>query len=658
MYILKRLTGIGTLALIVLLMLAACGAPAPAEPEEAMEPAMEEAEPMAEMEMSAHQAPMLAEMVAAGELPPLSERLPTEPLVQEGAEGIGKYGGTLRFGNVETGLWNLATLRTVGLFQYNQENSEVSVDIAKDFYWNDDLSQLTIVLRAGHKWSDGAPFTADDVLFKWQDVDGNEELNPSFSNFWSPGGEPVQLTKVDDMTVTMKFAVPYPAAVDLLGRSWFSADPAFMMPAHYLKEFHIEHNPDAAAQAEAEGFDDWVGYFRSHSNPSGNVLVDRPSLWVWIAEERTSERVISVRNPYFHQVDTAGNQLPYIDRVDTVITGDKQVQILKATTGEFDFEGWYLSLNEMGTLQANKEAGDFKVQTAKSLRSSEFALMPNRTVQDEVLNDLFNSFDFRRAISIGIDRDAINEVVFFGLGTAYPAIPLPSNSYVSPDWHTLHTEYDPDTANQLLDDLGLSGRDGDGYRLRPDGDRLSVIIEIGSAEGPKLPICEIIQQQWVSIGIEVTCKVTEGSLYTQRNIANEFEIATWHLDRSGLFGRANPLWYGFLSASQQRWGAQWVIWFNSDGTEGIEPPDEIKELRALFAAWQQTEIGSDAFVELGTEYYRYFAEQLPMIGTVGLGPVPQVVSNRLHNVPSENIWWGSDTNFYAPYKPGTWYIEE
>ncbi len=175
-----------------------------------------------------------------------------------------------------------------------------------------------------------------------------------------------------------------------------------MMPAHYLKEFHIEHNPDAAKTAEAEGFEDWVGQFRSHSNPSGNVLVGRPSLWVWIPEERTSERVLAVRNPYFHQVDTAGNQLPYIDRVDTVITGDKQVQILKATTGEFDFEGWYLSLNEMSTLQANKEAGNFEVQTAKSLRSSEFALMPNRTAQDDVLRELFNAFDFRRAMSIGL----------------------------------------------------------------------------------------------------------------------------------------------------------------------------------------------------------------------------------------------------------------
>ena len=658
MHTLTRWKGLGILVLISLLLLAACGPPAPAAPEEAAEPAVEEAVEPEVTEMTGQEAPMLAEMVAAGELPPLSERLPAEPLVQEAAEGIGQYGGTLRFGNVETGLWNLATLRTVGLFQYNQENSEVSVDVAKDFYWNDDLSELTIVLRAGHKWSDGAPFTVDDILFKWQDVDGNEELTPSFSRFWSPGGEPVQFTKVDDMTVKMKFAVPYPAAVDLLGRSWFSSDPGFMMPAHYLKEFHIEHNPDAAKTAEAEGFEDWVGQFRSHSNPSGNVLVGRPSLWVWVAEERTSERVIAVRNPYFHQVDTAGNQLPYIDRVDTVITGDKQVQILKATTGEFDFEGWYLSLNEMGTLQANKEAGNFEVQTAKSLRSSEFALMPNRTAQDDVLRELFNSFDFRRAMSIGIDRAAINDAIFFGLGTPYPAIPLPSNSYVSADWHTLHTEYDPDTANQLLDGLGLSERDGDGYRLRPDGDRLSVIIEIGSAEGPKLPVCEIIQQQWVDIGIEVTCKVTEGSLYVQRNLANEFEIATWHLDRSGLFGRANPLWYSFFSASQQRWGAQWVIWFNSDGAEGIEPPDEIKELRDLFARWQRTEIGSDGFVELGTEYYRYFAETLPMIGTVGLGPVPQVVSNRLHNVPSENIWWGSDTNFYAPYKPGTWYIEE
>ncbi len=653
----SRKTRLWSVLLAVLLLLVACGSPAEAPPEEEMAPAEEMASETSMDEVS-KEAPMLADMVAAGALPPLSERLPVEPLVQEVSEGIGTYGGTMRFGVVETNLWNLSTLRSVGLFKYNQENSEVSVDVAKDFIWNDDLSELTIVLRAGHKWSDGHPFTVDDILFVWQDVMGNEELTPSFSKFWSPAGERVQFTKVDDMTVKMKFAVPYPAVVDLMGRSWFSSDPAFMMPAHYLKEFHIEHNAEAASKAEEEGHEDWVGLFRSRSNPSNNMLVGRPSLWPWVAEEITSARAIAVRNPYFHQVDPEGNQLPYIDRIDALITGDKQVQILKTTTGEFDFEGWYISLNEMGTLQANKEAGNFEVRTAKSLRSSEFALMPNRTTKDEVLNELFNSFDFRRAMSIGIDREAINQVVFFGLGTAYPAIPLPSNAYVKPEWHTLHTEYDPDTANQLLDDLGLSERDGDGYRLRSDDSRLSVIIEIGSAEGPKLQICEVIQQQWVTIGIEVTCKITEGSLYTQRNISNEFEIATWHLDRSGLFGRANPLWYGFFSASQQRWGAQWVIWFNSDGTEGIEPPDEIKELRAVFQAWQQTEVGSDAFVELGQQYYQYFAETLPMIGTVGLGPVPQVVSNRLKNVPSENIWWGSDTNFYAPYRPATWYISE
>ena len=225
----SRKARLWSVLLAVLLLLVACGSPAEAPPEEEMAPAEEMASETSMDEVS-KEAPMLADMVAAGDLPPLSERLPVEPLVQEVSEGIGTYGGTMRFGVVETNLWNLSTLRSVGLFKYNQENSEVSVDVAKDFIWNDDLSELTIVLRAGHKWSDGTPFTVDDILFVWQDVMGNEELTPSFSNFWSPAGERVQFTKVDDMTVKMKFAVPYPAVVDLMGRSWFSSDPAFMMP--------------------------------------------------------------------------------------------------------------------------------------------------------------------------------------------------------------------------------------------------------------------------------------------------------------------------------------------------------------------------------------------------------------------------------------------
>lgn len=649
---------------LVTLLISACSQPAAPEAAPDTQPAAAESQPAAaapaEAAAQGNEAPMLAELVASGDLPPLEERLPAEPLVLDPVEGIGVYGGTMRFGVVETNLWNFTCLRTSGLFRYNQENSQVVADMAQSFEFSDDLTTLRINLRDGHKWSDGTPFTVDDIMFRWEDVANNPDLSPAGpGGFWTPGGEPAVFTKISDTELEITFAVPYPVVVDLMGRSWFSSDPQFMLPKHYLEKWHLKYNPDAEALAKEEQFETWMDAFRAHAYPSNNFEVGRPVLNAWMPEQITSDRAVAVRNPYFYQVDTAGNQLPYIDRIDVAITGNKEVQILKASSGELDLEAWYLSLAEMPVLQQNKEQGNYDVRMAQSLRTSEFALMLNRTVQDDVLRDLFNNKDFRVALSLGIDREAINDAVFFGLAKPFPAIPLPANSYFQPEWAEQYIQHDPDQANQLLDELGLTERDGDGFRLRSDGGgRLNVLVEIGSQEGPKMAICELVKAHWEQIGIEATCKETEGSLYTQRNLGNELQVATWHLDRAGLFGRADPLWFGFTSPSQQRWAVQWATWFTTNGAEGEEPPAEIQELKALFEEFQRTLPGTPEFNELGAQYYAYFANELPMIGTVGLGPVPMLVSNRLHNVPAENIWWGSDTNFYAPYLPAQWYIQE
>jgi peptide/nickel transport system substrate-binding protein len=610
-------------------------------------------------QMRYKEAPMLAEMVKAGKLPSVEKRLPKEPLVIKPFERVGKYGGTLRFGNVETNLWNYATLRTNGLFRYNQTNDEVLVDIAKSYGFSSDLKTLIIELREGHKWSDGEPFTADDIIFWWEDVATNKDLTPVLNPFWAPGGKPAVFKKISPTRVEIAFAVPYPTAIDLLGRSWFSADPPFMMPKHYITKWHIKYNPKANDVAKEEGFDSWTKAFMAHATSPNNFDVKRPTLWAWIPEKITADRAIAVRNPYFHQVDAEGNQLPYIDRIDTVITGNKEVQILKATSGEFDIEIFYTSLRDMPVFKQNEKQGNYHIILPQSLRPSMFALMPNRTVKDPVLRELFNNLDFRIALSISINREAMNKAIFFGLGKPFPALPLPTMSFFKPEWATSYMQYDPDRANKILDSLGLTKRDSEGYRLRPDGKgRISMLVEIGVREGPKEEMAEMVKSDWAKVGLEAIVKSVEGGLYSQRTLANDLQIGNWHLDRAGLFGRANPLWFGVVEPSQNRWGTQWALWFQSGGKEGIEPPQEIKNLRATYDKWVQTLPGTPEFNRLGAEYYDYFATQLPMIGTVGLEPVPMVVSNRLRNVPDKDIWWGSDTNFYAPYLPAQWYIAE
>ena len=611
-------------------------------------------------DMTYQESPMLTEMVEANELPPLAERLPAEPLVVEPVGEIGEYGGTLRFADANaSSLWSASTLRQSGLFLYDQEAVNITNDIAKDYAFNDDLTEFTITLREGHKWSDGAPFTTDDIMFWWNGVANNAEISPNGpGSFWRFADGETVFEQVSPTVLKITFPQPYPIVLDRLGRTWFSADPGFMAPKHYLQQWHADYNENAAQLAEEEGFENWVQAFQAHLNPTRQYDEDRPWLYKWIPEEESTDRVIFVRNPYYHAVDPEGKQLPYIDRVSVSIISDQETMTLRASSGDLDFEGYYLNAADLPVYRANEADGDYRTLIASQIRTADLALMPNRTVQDEVLRDLFNNLDFRIALSVGINRDRMNEALYFGLGQPYPALPMPGNVYVRDEWKTQYVEYDPDRANEILDSLGLTERDGDGFRLRPDGERLSLLIEIGVLEGSKQAACELVANDYVELGIEAICRLTEGSLFNQRHLANELEIATWHLGRAGRFGRADPLFWGFQTPDQQRWGGQWALWLTTDGAEGIEPPDEIKELDTIFKDWQKTDFGSDEYNRLAEAYFSYFANELPMIGTIGMWPTPIVVSNRLHNVPEEGIFWGADTNFYPPYYPEQWYISE
>lgn len=614
---------------------------------------------VAAQDMTYNESPMLAEMVAAGQLPPIEERLPAEPLVIEPLGEIGEYGGTLRFAEAAASLWSASTLRQSGLFKYDMDNVNITVDMAKSYAFNDDLSEFTIILREGLKWSDGQPMTTDDIMFWWNDIANNTELSPNGpGSFWSFEEGPVVFEAVSPIELTIKFPKPYPIVLDRLGRTFFSTDPSFFAPKHYLQNWHITYNEEADAIAKDEGFEGWTQAFQAHLSPARWYDPERPWVWKWIPSEETTDRVIFKRNPYYFAVDTEGNQLPYIDQVSVSLISDQQTMTLRASSGELDFESYYLNAADLAVYRANEETGNYRTLIAQQLRPSDLTLMLNRNVQDPTLNELFNNRDFRIALSVGIDRDRMNEALYFGLGRPYPGLPLPGNPFIPEEWTTLHIEHDPDQANQLLDSLGLTERDGEGFRLRSDGERLSLLIQVGVLEGNKMAACELVADDYLAIGIEVVCQLLEGSLFSERHLANELEIPTWHLDRGGRFGRSNPLFWAFEDPGQMRWAPLWATWFASGGKDGLEPPQEIKDLNDLFIRWQGTEFGTDEFIELGREYFSYFANEVPMIGTVGFWPQPIVISNRLHNVPLDHLLWGSDSNFYPPYFPEQWFIRE
>jgi peptide/nickel transport system substrate-binding protein len=605
------------------------------------------------------ESPLLAEQVKAGKLPPIDQRLPKDPLVMKVEQKIGKYGGTLRMAYAETNLWFFAHMRAQGLFMFDQLGTKTLPDIAKGFKWSSDLKTLTLELREGHKWSDGSPFTVEDIMFWWEDFELTKDLKATPNVFWTPGAKPMAMKKVSPSVLEITFAVPYPVAMDMLGRTWYSTDPEFILPKSYMSKYHIKYNPKADDLAKEEKFEDWKKAFVAKQGRAGlpTFIPERPYLWAWNPEKRSTERANAVRNPYFHQVDAEGNQLPYTDYCECLITGNKEVQLLKGASGELDWDACYLSLTDMPVLRENETKGKYHVLLPSSLRPSCCMLQPNRTCKDADYQKLFNTKDFRVAMSIGFNRKAINDTLFFGLAKPYPALPLPSNSYFKPEWGNMYIEFDQAKANQLLDGVGLTKKDAQGFRMRPDGkDRISLLIEIGNLEYPKQAICEMIKADWEKIGLEAQIRVVDGTLFGTRLSANELVIGTHHTDATTLWGRARSFYFGMDDG--HAWNSQWASWFKTGGQGGIEPPEEIKKLKALQDQWKQTLPDTPEFIKLGGEYFGWYANELPMIGTVGFVPQPMIISNRMKNVPEKDIYWGADTSFLPPYKPTTWFIEE
>ena len=190
-----------------------------------------------------------------GNVPPVEERLPEEPLVVVPYDEIGQYGG--RFSGVsvgpEAGNSEWLSVRHVNPVRFLYDLQTIVPNMAKSYEWTSDYTELTVTLRRGYRWSDGAPFTTEDIVFWWEDIMTNKDLFPEVPSYWVYGGEPMQVEAVDDVTVKFKFAAPAPAFTTLLATTFTH----LWAPKHYLQDLHIKYNPDADEDAKTEGFESW-----------------------------------------------------------------------------------------------------------------------------------------------------------------------------------------------------------------------------------------------------------------------------------------------------------------------------------------------------------------------------------------------------------------
>lgn len=605
------------------------------------------------------------------ELPALADRLPSEPLVVVPYAATGHYGGTLdALSNAtEAGTSDFMSIRHVNLVRYSDDLETIVPNIAKSWAWNDDYTQLTFTLRKGHKWSDGQPFTSADVKFWYDNLALDPNINEKPKDYVTVGGERMTVETPDDVTVVFNLPAPKPGLLAHFATHFAQA----FQPKHFLGQFHPDINPDADKLAQSLGFENGYAVIRAYYGNSdwmdtatpmlnspelvGKLPADAaPTLESHIVVRETTEGRHFVANPYFHMIDTTGQQLPYINEMDELFANDQEVRLLKLVNGEVDYKSQSLQLSDAPLLLENQEKGGYAIQLKPKIAMQTISF--NVTHPDEAKRAVFGDVKFRKAMSEAINRDTLNSTAYFGQGTLqqYTGFsPLPE--YIDPKWKTYAMEYNPDAAKTMLDELGMKDVDGDGFRELPNGAPLVINMQFAT-QGIAGQVVELISQDWANVGIKSTVKEVTPDEYRSAQSSNQLDVGLWEKGQPlGIILGNNELWVPpFENYFAHRTGMLWAEWVDSKGASGVEPPDYVKTLMADINSLQSTPAGTDEFKAIANRMVAAMVENVLFIGTA-LTPDPIYANNKLKNFPEFKT---ASYEYYRtyPYRGAQWYLEE
>ncbi len=603
--------------------------------------------------------PSLKADVEAGKLPPIEARLPRVPrIVTLDGKGrtIGKHGGELK-----TLIGRAKDVRLLVVYGYARlvvydEKFEIVPDIAEKVTVEEGR-RFTFHLRAGHKWSDGQPFTAEDFRYYWEDVANNYDLSPAGPpRILRVAGKPPVFEVVDRHTVRYTWEAPNPFFLPRLA----GASPLFIhRPAHYLKRFHQKYADPEALEAALKAVRrrNWAAL---HNRLDNMYRFDNPALptlqpWVNVSKP-SATRFVARRNPYFHRVDAEGRQLPYIDSVVMNISDGKLIPA-KAGTGEVDIQARSLFFNNYTFLKENEEAHGFKTLLWRIAKGSHLAIFPNLNHNDEVWRALFRDVRFRRALSLAIDRAAINETMFFGLASEANNTVLAESPLFKDAYRTAWAEYDPEAAADLLDQIGLGESSDDDIRLLPDGRPLEIIIETAGEDTEQTDILQLVQENWAEVGIKLFIKPSQREIFRNRVFAGQTMMSVWSGLENGV-PSADTAPNELAPTSQQQ--LQWPKWgqhYETSGLAGEAPDmDEAKELARLNVAWLAAP-DKAARAAIWHQMLKLHAEQVFTIGLISGVKQPIVVKNGLRNVPEEGIYNWDPGAQLGIYRPDTFWFD-
>lgn len=602
--------------------------------------------------------PALADRVTAGTLPPVAERIPEDAAVVD-MEGQGKkpgrYGGTLKFL-----MGKQKDTRQITVYAYARlvgytPDFAVKADILKDIDVEDGRI-FTLHLRRGHRWSDGHPFSAEDFRYYWEDLANNKKLRKGGPpKQMRVGGKPPLFEVIDEWTVRYTWAKPNPNFLPWLAGS---RPPAIYRPAHYLKQFHVKYGDAQEIEKliKKEGRRNWAELHFSRDRPYRADNPDRPMLEPWVnITKPPSQRFVFKRNPYYHRIDAQGRQLPYIDEV-VVALGSVDMIPARTGSGEANLQGRYLRFEHYTFLKQAEKRNAVGIRLWKTLKSAHKAIYPNLNAADPVWRKLLRDVRFRRALSLGINRHEINQVIYYGLANASNNTVFPGSELYRPDYKTAWAQFDLSRANALLDEIGLTGRDEEGTRLLPDGRPLHIIIDLAGESTEESDILELVKDSWAQLGIKLFPRPSQREVFRNRVFSGQAIMSVWAGFGNGLAtAKMSPDDFTPTQQYQYQW-PKWGLYVAKRGKKG-EKPDlpEVHRLMELQKAWQAATT-ADQQEQTWHEILKINAEQVFTLGIVNATLQPIVVADDLQNVPQKGVYNWDPGAYFGIYKPDTFWI--
>jgi peptide/nickel transport system substrate-binding protein len=592
-------------------------------------------------------APFFAVQLKDKKLPPLAERLPKVPIVVDAA---GQYGG-----DIVTLVPRPRDIRYISTFTYTRlvgydRNLQLQPDLLEK-YENEDDRVFTFFLRPGHRWSDGSPFTTEDFRYYWEDVAQNADLSPAGPpEFMMVDGKPPRFEILDERTLRFTWDKPNPRFLPQLAGA---LDPGIYRASAYLKQFHAKYADKAALEEKAkqQKLKSWAALHNRLDDMKEQTNPALPTLMPWrVVTAAPANRFVFERNPYYHRIDRQGQQLPYVDRLIMDVSASG-LFAAKANAGELDLLFRGLSMSDIPVLKEGEKAKGYTTLLWPYARGTELALYPNLNTVDPVWRQLNRDIRFRRALSLGIDRKTLNNALLFGLGTEGNNTIVAESPLFSQALRTTNADYNPGEASRLLDEVGLTKRNGAGIRLLPDGRELEIIVETDGESSLVVDGLTLIGEFWREIGVRLFVKPQDRTVLRNRSYAGlTVMVAAPGLDNAIPTAIMPPTELAPMRQDNYTW-PKWGQFVETKGKNGeqVDIP-QAQRLLDLYTTWMNTG-NRDVQRDSWTEMLRNHAENQWSIGTISGALQPIVMRNGLQGLPAKALYSWEPTAMIGIYRP-------